>query len=57
MPLIDGRHLILYKSTTTSVLGALLAQNDNDGREKFITSTTSLWDTSSTIVALNVPSL
>lgn len=33
---IHGKPLILYISTTSSVLGALLAQNDHEGRERAI---------------------
>ena len=33
MPLIQGKPLILYISTTTSSLGALLAQSDETGKE------------------------
>lgn len=36
MPPIDGIHLILYVIATTSTLGALLAQNDNDGKDREI---------------------
>lgn len=36
MPPIDERHLILYVTATTSAMGALLAQNDNDGKERAI---------------------
>lgn len=34
MPPIDGKHLILYISATTSTLGALLEQNYHDKRDR-----------------------
>ena len=36
MPLILGKPLILYISATTTSLGALLAQKDDNGRERAI---------------------
>ena len=36
MPPVEGRPLILYITATHSSLGALLAQNDDEGHERVV---------------------